>query len=86
MNKNDYHIHLSTQHFILPFTSHHCFLLAHMPLGIPVRIRAGTANNSHMGTPSTHNEIVPIRVLEPSKTGTYVRYPYLGLQYDRALR
>jgi hypothetical protein len=25
-------------------------------------------------------------MLEPLKTGTYVRYPYLGLHYDRALR
>ena len=31
--------------------------------GAPVRIRAGTAMNSHTGSPSTHNEIVPIRGL-----------------------
>jgi hypothetical protein len=32
-------------------------------MGIPVRIRAGTATNSHTRSPSTHNEIVPIRGL-----------------------
>ncbi len=29
--------------------------------GDPVHIRAGTATSSHTGSPSTHNEILPIR-------------------------
>jgi hypothetical protein len=40
-----------------------------MHMGNTVRIRAGTGNNSHMGSPSTHNEIVPIRGLTYMPTG-----------------
>ena len=32
-----------------------------MHMGDPVCIWAGTARNSHTGSPRTHNEIVPIR-------------------------